>query len=392
MQKVQKVLYVSGLYSQRLENELLRADQKLVGQQIQKYHRLLVKGLLKNKVQVCSMSSLPFSENVIINRREENEDGIRYHYISCRAGSRLKHFSVFCQSFCDTSRFLKDNESSAVICDVLNLSLSLGAVLAAGLRRRKAIGIITDLPEQMFGKESIGSRISWLIVSRCSGYVVLTKYMAERMDPRKKCLVLEGHIDSDISRIENTLENKVHPRICMYAGMLHQKYGIDLLIQAFRQAAIPDAELQLFGTGDYLEEIGNLQDPSIKYCGVLSNQEIVKREISATLLINPRPSSEMFTLYSFPSKNLEYMASGTPLLTTELPGMPEEHKKYVYLFPDETVDGMAEALRRVLSLPEKELFEMGKRARDYLLENTTEVVQARKISEMIFELQDGNDA
>ena len=62
--------------------------------------------------------------------------------------------------------------------------------------------------------------------------------------------------------------------------------------------------------------------------------------VIATLLINPRFSNEEYTKYSFPSKNMEYMASGTPILTTKLPGMPKEYYEYIYLFEEESIEGM----------------------------------------------------
>ena len=61
----------------------------------------------------------------------------------------------------------------------------------------------------------------------------------------------------------------------------------------------------------------------------MARKQGVAEELKATLLVNPRPTTEEFTIYSFPSKNMEYMASGTPLLTTKLPGMPEEYHQYV---------------------------------------------------------------
>ena len=73
------------------------------------------------------------------------------------------------------------------------------------------------------------------------------------------------------------------------------------------------------------------QYPAVKYKGVAPNAVIVEEELKATLLVNPRPTGEEYTKYSFPSKNMEYMASGTPVLTTCLPGMPAEYNEYVYL-------------------------------------------------------------
>ena len=89
------------------------------------------------------------------------------------------------------------------------------------------------------------------------------------------------------------------------------------------------------------------EDPRIFYGGMLLNQEIVEKEQEATLLVNPRPTGEEYVKYSFPSKTMEYMASGTPVLTTVLPGMPKEYHPYVYLLEDETSDGITEKLKEV---------------------------------------------
>ena len=48
---------------------------------------------------------------------------------------------------------------------------------------------------------------------------------------------------------------------------------------------------------------------------------------------------------------MEYMVSGTPMMTTVLPGMPEEYYPYVWLIEDETEDGAAQELKAFFALP-----------------------------------------
>ncbi len=50
---------------------------------------------------------------------------------------------------------------------------------------------------------------------------------------------------------------------------------------------------------------------------------------------------------------MEYMVSGTPLVTTSLPGMPEEYKDYVYIFTEENVYGIYSTLKLILSKKER---------------------------------------
>ena len=73
------------------------------------------------------------------------------------------------------------------------------------------------------------------------------------------------------------------------------------------------------------------------------------------------------------------MASGTPLLTTKLPGMPEEYHQYVYLFEEESVQGYVNALRKVLSLPADTLYVKGEQAKKFVLQNKNYVAQAQRV-------------
>ena len=146
-----------------------------------------------------------------------------------------------------------------------------------------------------------------------------------------------------------------------------------------------DVELHIYGSGSYVEElkIALTADSRIKYWGVRPNDEILKAEYEATLLVNPRFSTEEFTKYSFPSKNMEYMVSGTPILTTKLPGMPKEYYPYVFLFEEESTIGYANSLRHVLSYSYDKLNEIGRSAQKYVIENKNIIIQGKRILELM---------
>ncbi|MGM9604483.1 MAG: glycosyltransferase, partial [Faecousia sp.] len=95
------------------------------------------------------------------------------------------------------------------------------------------------------------------------------------------------------------------------------------------------------------------------------------------------PSDEEYVQYSFPSKTMEYMSTGTPVLTTALPCIPEEYHPHLYFIGEETPQGIAEALSRVLSHSDAELFAKGCQARRFVLEQRNNVVQAAKVLEML---------
>jgi glycosyltransferase involved in cell wall biosynthesis len=184
-----------------------------------------------------------------------------------------------------------------------------------------------------------------------------------------------------MAAVDNLPEHKAPERIMLYAGGIYEKYGIKKLIDAFMQLEGDDLRLHIYGSGEVAKDMPDYMklDKRIVYYGIVPNKEVVEKELEATLLINPRSSVEEFTKYSFPSKNMESMVSGTPLLTTPLPGMPQEYYPFVYVFNDESVEGFCQTLKMLLSTPKEELHEFGRLAKEFVLTYKSNRVQAERV-------------
>jgi glycosyltransferase involved in cell wall biosynthesis len=313
----------------------------------------------------------------------ETEGGAQYRYIPAIRNPVLKAFCVGMGTFFQTLFLIR--KDSAVIVDGLNRMTALAAMLAARLRGVPCIGIVTDLPD-MLGGGRFSKAMANVVIDCCTGYVLLTEAMNGYLNKKGKLyVILEGHADISMRDKVPSLEKKTTPRICFYAGGVSKQYGLGNLVDGFRKADLPNTRLDIYGPGDYVEELKEIaaEDPRVFYGGMLLNTEIVSREQEAALLVNPRPTDEEYVKYSFPSKTMEYMASGTPVLTTVLPGMPKEYHPYVFLLEDETTDGIARKLREVLEASDEELFGKGKAARAFVLEQKNNVIQAAKILEML---------
>lgn len=381
---MKNVLYASCLCSQRAEDAIMKVNPAGIGLQVQKYHRLLARGLAQNSAAVHVLSYHAALNQLEEAPEQDYEAGVTYQYLFSSRSGKLGNLDVVNQSYTASLEYLRSNPEAFVLCDVLNFSVSLGSVIAARQLKRKAVGIITDFPEFLWGEKSFQTKMTRLLIRLCTGYVVLTKQMKEALSPDKKFAVLEGHVDSTIRPQPKPVRAKNQPRTLVYAGSIHRKYGIERLVQAFEQAQLPNAQLVIMGEGDYAQELAAKQDnPAISYLGKVPNREAVEIERRASLLINPRPTDEEFTKYSFPSKNMEYMASGTALLTTRLPGMPKEYDDYVFLFDGETVGEMAKTLQTVMSLTDKQLDEAGLLAQKFVLEQKNNRQQAAKVLEMV---------
>jgi glycosyltransferase involved in cell wall biosynthesis len=103
----------------------------------------------------------------------------------------------------------------------------------------------------------------------------------------------------------------------------------------------------------------------------------------ATVLVNPRMPTDDFTRYSFPSKTMEYMASGRPVLMHALPGMPEEYLPHFVQPATTDVKGLASAMEDMSGWEASRLVAFGVKARNFVLQEKNAVIQCRKIVDLI---------
>ncbi len=386
------IIYSVTTCSDRVYRQLFADVKVKPAFQSQKYHRLLIEGLAAH-ARVDVVANPPVNRSVldraVLRLPKEVEGGACYRYIPAIRNPVLKAACVGIGTFFKTACLVK--KDSAVIVDCLNRTAALAGLMAARLRGCPCIGIVTDLPD-MLGGGAFSKKMANYVIRHCSGYVLLTEAMNDYLNQDgKPHVILEGHSDITMEEKNPSLERKHVPRVCLYAGGVSRQYGLPNLVEGFQKAGLENAQLHIYGPGDYVEELKALalKDPRIYYGGMLLSAQVVEKEMEATLLVNPRPTGERFVQYSFPSKTMEYMSTGTPVLTTVLPGMPREYYPYVYLLEDESGDGIADKLRQVLAQSDEALFQKGMEARRFVLECKNNVLQAKKILQMLETMKKG---
>lgn len=384
-----KILYVSTACSASTFDRILQAADRKPQQQAQKFHRLLIAGLVKCCSEVEAVSRPPIHHAKFAPVGCEHTEGVTYRYL------RLLPLPIIRQAFLAIASFTRTvlwrlrsiGEKGAVVADALNTSIFLGSFVAAKMSRSSVVVIVTDLPEFMRPSTdpNFGWRTStWLshrLLHSADAYILLTEQMNAKVNPKRRpYVVIEGIADSKM-REHIRVPIEFRERVILYSGALFERYGVKRLLDAFALLKDENLRLDLYGAGELVQEIHRAakKDARIRYHGVVPNSEVVAAQSAATLLINPRPSDEEFTKYSFPSKNIEYMASGTPVVTTCLPGMPAEYRNHVYLLEDESVQGIASSIHRILRLPRADLVDKGTKARDFVLTTKSEESQARKV-------------
>lgn len=395
------ILYTYSNCSPHKYKSLVESSGIMILQQAQKYHQLLLEGISEIGLNIVAFSCLPvnrqLTKKLFFKSEKDKYKEINYTYLPFINFPILRNISILLSSFFRTIGFFVKNRDTVVICDILNISVTSGALLATKLLRKKAIGIVTDVPGILADgnnvKVPITQKINRWILSKFDAYLFLTEQMNTLINKENRpFVVIEGQVDIGMSSNENILDNKYDKKVCIYSGSLKSIYGIKMLTQAFIDANVENSELHVYGDGDFTNELREISrcNEKIRYFGVKPNSYVVDEQLKALLLINPRPTNEEYTKYSYPSKNMEYMVSGTPTLTTKLPGMPKEYNEFVYLIENETVEGLSQILRDVLSKPREELHKKGLKAKEFVLREKNNVIQAKKILGMIQKFQGEN--
>ena len=367
----------------------------------QKFFDMLVQGLVAGPdVNVTCLTArfiAASTSNVkyLAEKTERVSEQLCYHYVKIPNWPIVRNLSNIVQGYKRGRRLVKKltrDDECVLICDPLAYDISFGAVCGMHGRKVRKCALITDLPYYMHQikkevntavlKNGIKTKFMDWLIDRFDCYCFLTESM-NIVNPKKKpYVIVEGMIYGDTEDIK---ENRVNNNVVVYAGGLYEQFGMLDLLEAAKNVKASGFELHLYGEGTCVDAIQRVSEeyPHIKYMGTSNLKEIVEIEKQAKLLINPRPSGEKFTEYSFPSKTIEYMSTARPVLTTRLKGIPDEYFDYIYAIEDESADGIRQAIEFCLNLDSQELDKRGIQALQFLRANKTNAIQAERLLEVL---------
>ncbi|VVO86704.1 hypothetical protein PS850_02135 [Pseudomonas fluorescens] len=248
--------------------------------------------------------------------------------------------------------------------------------------------IVPDLPEYMAVRKGVTkfvfhmlSLISYSIVSKADSVVAITREMLNKFDANIKKVVIEGIADKRYISISETVQRK---KYFLYTGTLDRRYGIRNLLDSYISSGVDDYELFICGDGDdraYVEGVV-AAGANVKYFGQLDRDSVLTLQRNAALLINPRDNDSEFTKYSFPSKIIEYMSSGVPVLMYRLDGIPDEYYGFCYLIPPGD-NGLKMKLFELSKLSDSEFISKGESAKKFIIENKMPDMQVAKLLNVI---------
>lgn len=398
-----KVFFLSGLYPKGSEQYYASKLKKgALANPSNVYQWGIIDGLLSNGIdlEICSFPFLPTFPGGYRELRSKEEALVVSGRVMGRAVSYMtiagcKEFSII-NSAKKYIRAWRENVKSDEVGVILIYSL-YGPFLKAAIEEAafqkniKVCPIATDLfissvdvlKEYPFFKKIQGYFEYRMIkegLENADTFVLLARGM-QKFIPKAidNHVIVEGILACDYSRPRpkvSTIE-----KLLLYTGSLGIHTSVKELVDAFLLTSDPKFRLMICGSGYYESYIRQKAeiDNRILFKGSVSREQAVLFQKTATLLINPRLPSIPDTPYSFPSKTMEYLTSGTPMIGYRLCGIPDEYYEYFYIPEDDSIESLARLISTTLNKPQEELDARAAASWRFIVNNKNAKMQVNKI-------------
>lgn len=311
------------------------------------------------------MLKVSFSSRIIENRLKVQF--IRYLNIKF-----LKELSIMISLKKEISIFCRDNGDDEIVVISYNGD---GEVSVPVLRLAKKYNytyacIAVDPP--LYQGTTTRKSIIWQLIykikhrlymnaaTKCDKIVVLNKYFADTVLKRNDYHVMDCGVDLDYfsqinkERMNDVFWEKDHRIHLVFIGSIHEHSGILRFIKMFRNIRPQNVTLHVFGTGIYENELKRIIEDEEMICfhGKVSNEVAYEIEVQADYLVCPNIINHPINKVAFPSKILEYMLSGTPVIATEVNGLTEDYFPYCFHYND-SMEGLKQVFEEILASPDK---------------------------------------
>jgi glycosyltransferase involved in cell wall biosynthesis len=206
------------------------------------------------------------------------------------------------------------------------------------------------------------------LLPKLSGLMVASPHMQEDFAPGSHYLVLAGGVP------ESYLDSFPEPEKpssglfeIVSAGALTSLNGIDLLLKAMSLVKNPSIRLTIAGKGPLEEAVraAAAHDDRIRFAGLIPHEAVRDLYLGASMIVNLRDTSALGQRYVFPSKLIEAMSTGRPVLSTRVNGSGE-FAEHLFMLDDETPEGLAVAIDCLATQPWETLAARGRAAQSYV--------------------------
>jgi glycosyltransferase involved in cell wall biosynthesis len=232
--------------------------------------------------------------------------------------------------------------------------------------KRLKLGVITMMAYKFYEK------IAKHYIPKVDGRIVINEKIIDYYAPDKDYLLIDGGINKAVvNHLFPLIPSQTNTYVFVCAGMLWDQNGTKLILEAMKLLKLPNIKVLFAGRGNdvpLIEEAAK-KDDRIEYLGMLSMDKLFEFYEKADVLLNLRIEEEVD--FHFPSKLLEYMATGKTVVSTSIAHAERDYGEYIEILKDVSGKGLASMFENICKTPKQQLFEKGKKMRDFMLSKRT---------------------
>ncbi len=246
----------------------------------------------------------------------------------------------------------------------------LGSEKVAKKMNKKSILILADYTpvEEENGLKKIYAKLMLRSIRRYDRVIILSEKAKSLLRDNQEVHVMEGGIR--LENFDNFMPSKYNITMkIMYSGLLSNVTGVDILIETIKKCRNNNIEFIITGRGSLSDEIKQLAnvDERVKYYAFVEKEKYLDLLKSSNVLINPRNMNFKQNANNFPSKILEYLATGKIIISTKFPGY-SKFEGYM-LFCESNSESLLEEIHNCyVSINDEMIINIYKRNREFAQE------------------------
>ncbi|GHH98661.1 glycosyltransferase [Neobacillus kokaensis] len=399
-----KVLYIGYAIDKDLCNKQLGASVAGNNMQIgviEELYKLLDGNL--DIITIFPTAPYPKVNNFWIRKRKINiSPNIKAQTINFVNLPIIKQLWQIVTVFLSARIYVKNNQGCKILTFNAFPAIGVPILLISKLYNCETISILADLPIDTIKRNPINrlfrlfmDKVTIISIKAFDKIIALNRNAIKEFAPNKPNIIIDGGFPLEsinLNKFERLYES-TGEKILLFAGTLVDYNGIKMLIEAMRYVSDKNVVLHIYGTGPLLNFVKQKADinSNIRYMGNITNSEMLLLQKQVYFLVNPRPVNDPISLVTFPSKILEYMLSGTPILSTKLNGFTEDYLKFINIINDTDSAAMGQSINNALKISYDKLMKRAESGLEFVLENKSWETQCQKIYNFLKQTHQNNN-
>jgi len=345
-----------------------------------------IKVLNENNINVKVYISKPteLKEEIRNQQPKGNYQGVKFEYLHGytvwpKQYSKIRKILILLNGVIFTIQALKkDNPESIIMSGMMSspisLILRLSILVQSKIYNFKLYQEMSEYPPELNKKKGIGRFIGLKLYTLFDGLIVMTNELKNYFSGigQKNIFHLPMTVDIDRFSIEkNTHNKKKYFAYC--GGGNYERDGVLALVESFIRFSklYPTYELYIIGDKrydcEYFKKIvetirNNKLTQKVKFLGRKQSKEIPELLINAEcLLVTPQ---ENFKSGGFPTKLGEYLATGVPVICTNVSEIPQYlDEKSALLIEPNNLEQLLSAMKKI-EQERRECREIGRKGKE----------------------------